>query len=280
MDNMIMTTGAIISPPDIRDYRIAAAAQEFPASFELEMPPVKNQGSVGSCVAHSIALVMEHYNQKQHKEDIQMSVGYIYGNRISSLHRGTGMYTREAIKDACAEGSVPYEKFPFNKEVPEIFDILKDRKDRDNLFDAAQPYRFTSYVKVSKENEIKTALINGYPVIFAIDWYKDMKVKDGVLTTSYKNKSGGHCMVIYGWDERGWKFQNSWGYKWGNGGRAILPYNHKIKQAYSIIDELVGDIQIKKPFKTDNKIGQFFIRIVNRFNALIYKIKYAINPNF
>jgi C1A family cysteine protease len=274
MSEIYQTQGAIISPPDVRDYRLASTILNFPREFELEMPPVKNQGSVGSCVAHSIALVMEFYNQKQHNEDIQMSVGYIYGNRVSSLHTGSGMHTREALKDACAEGSVPYTLFPFNKEVPEILEMVK--KEKDNLFEKAQPYRFTSYVKVSTEEEIKTALYSGYPVVFAIKWYNDAKVKDGVLTSKQKDYNGSHCMVIYGWDDRGWKFQNSWGKLWGDGGCAILPYDFKITQAFSVIDELVGDIEIKKPFKSKTKFGKWVVRQINKICAFFYRMKYKI----
>jgi C1A family cysteine protease len=266
--------GALISPPDIRDYRFAATASNLPDTFELTMPAVKNQGSVGSCVAHSIALVMEFYNKKQHKQDIQMSVGYIYGNRVSTDYRGSGMYTKDAIKDACVEGNVPYELFPFNEEVPSIFDMVE--REKEELSPKALPFRLTSYIKVVSKDEIKTALYNGYPVVFSIKWYKDTKVKNGVLTTTKRETSGSHCMVIYGWDERGWKFQNSWGKSWGNGGRAILPYDFEIVQAYSVIDELVGDIDIKKPFKTESKFGKWLIGLVNKISAVVYRIKYKI----
>ena len=57
--------GAIPSPIDIRDYRGVACAvkQDFPKEFELEMPEVKNQGSVGSCVAHAISTVVEYFSR-------------------------------------------------------------------------------------------------------------------------------------------------------------------------------------------------------------------------
>jgi C1A family cysteine protease len=34
----------------------------FPKEFELKLRGVKGQGSVGSCVAHSLASVIEYYN--------------------------------------------------------------------------------------------------------------------------------------------------------------------------------------------------------------------------
>lgn len=65
LETYIVAFGAEPSDPDIRDYKIAknSLKSEFPERFELEMPKVKNQGSIGSCVAHSIALVAEYFNK-------------------------------------------------------------------------------------------------------------------------------------------------------------------------------------------------------------------------
>lgn len=270
--NSPCSLGALFSAKDIRDYRLATVASDFPKEFELPMPEVKNQGNVGSCVAHSLAIVIEFYNKKQHNQDIPMSVGYIYGNRVSSSHKDSGMITRDAIKDVCLEGDVTYDLFPVNQEVPGILELVKQNKEE--LAPKAEPYRFTAYVKVETEEEIKTALMNGYPIVFAMQWKKQAKVKDGVLTFGSDEKSGGHCMVIYGWDERGWKFQNSWGKFWGKDGRAILPYDMKITEAYSIIDELVGDIEITKPYSKGGFFEKLFVKIVNYINFWINQIKY------
>ena len=153
--------GAIGSDPDIRDYRIATATvketkSKFPSEFELEMPAVKNQGIVGSCVAHSLATVIEYYNAKQHNEDAEMSVGYIYGNRKENDYQGVGMITRNAIANVCVEGDVPKLMFPLNEEVPGI--IKKVKAAKNNLEESAAPFRFTSYVKVQTADEIKRGL--------------------------------------------------------------------------------------------------------------------------
>lgn len=276
-NDYIEAFGAIESDPDIRDYRIATstvneAREAFPNEFELEMPTVKNQGSVGSCVAHSLATVIEYYNKKQHNEDIEMSVGYIYGNRGALDYQDRGMITRQAIANVCAEGDVPNTLFPFNEEVPGIIEKVKAEKD--NLEQSALPFKFTSYFKVKTVDEIKTALIKGCPVVFAIDWYKGMTVENGILTSNFEGKSGSHCMVIYGWDEWGLKFQNSWGSRWGNGGRAILPYDFEIREAYCVIDEYVGDINIKKPFKAKTAFGKRLVRCLNKIYCFFYRIWY------
>jgi C1A family cysteine protease len=258
----IESFGALYSKKDVRDYKIACANApvEFPAEFELKMPKVKDQGKVNSCVGHSIATVIEYFNNLQQNNNEEMSVGYIYGNRTNTTHTGMGMYTRDAIAATCKYGDVAKTLFPYNEEIPEI--IEKFNSQSDELFFKGEPNRFTSYYRLYTEDEIKTSLMQNGPVIFAIKWYKDIKVVNGVITTSQKADGGGHCMVIYGWDERGWKIQNSWGKFWANGGRAILPYDIKIREAWGIIDTLTNtDTDVVKPYNT--KLGSLIAKILN-----------------
>ena len=56
--------GAIFSGYDARDYKLVytATGKEFPKEFQLETRRIKNQGAVGSCVAHSLSSIIEYYN--------------------------------------------------------------------------------------------------------------------------------------------------------------------------------------------------------------------------
>lgn len=261
--------GALFSKKDVRDYKIdcASAPMEFPAEFELEMPKVKSQGRTGSCVAHSIATVIEYFNDLQQNNNEAMSVGYIYGNRTNTTHTGPGMYTRDAIAATCKYGDISEVLFPYNEEPPEIIEKFNEASER--LFELGQPNRFTSYYRLYTDDEIKTSLIQNGPVIFAMKWYDDIRVVNGVITTSQKADGGGHCMVIYGWNELGWKIQNSWGRLWGQGGKAILPYNIKIREAWGIIDTLTQtETNVVKPYSS--KIGSWFAKILNLFINIGY----------
>lgn len=273
--NFIETLGAQFSDPDVRDYRIAKSSlkTEFPAEFELTMPPVHNQDSVSSCVAHSISLVAEYYNKEQHDIDEPLSAGYIYGNRNALLGHGQGMITRLAISNFCADGT-PYKiDFPDHYEVPEIIDAVKARKEE--LADKAEQFRFTAYLKTGSKEEIKTALMAGTPVIIAVDWQKDMCYRNGEFYSTYLyGKSGGHAMVIYGWNERGWKVQNSWGVEWGNKGTAVWPYYYRLRETYAIIDEATTLLTINKPYATKSKFAKFFIRGINKLYAFFYNLKH------
>jgi hypothetical protein len=145
--------GAILSAPDIRDYHLHTKTNKFPESFELPMPEAKQQGMVGSCVAHALATIIEYYNKKEYTFHLPMSVGYIYGNRISGTHRGAGMDIRDALKDLRNEGDVPEYLFPVNVEVPDIYPLVEQCKEE--LRPKALPHRISSFARVYTIDEMK-----------------------------------------------------------------------------------------------------------------------------
>ena len=266
--------GAHESPIDVRDYKIKAPAMavEYPEEFELDMCGIKNQLNVGSCVAHACAEVVEYFNKQQEKTDKVMSTGFIYGNRRNSLSKTSGMYTREALSNLCKYGDVYYEDFPENTETPKAITIFEQRFDK--LKEKAYPNRISTYFRVYSDNDIKQSLMNYGPVVFSMNWYSDIKVKDGIISTSENKKDieGGHCMVIYGWNKDGWKIMNSWGMMWGSCGTAILPFEIKKNEAWGVTDEVTGEnLDIKKPI-FNTTILRLFAKVVNWF-ANLFKSK-------
>ena len=259
--DFVPTTGAIFSPKDVRDYQAVctAAAAEFPKEFELEMVRIKNQGSIGSCVAHSLSEVIEYFNKKQSNIDDKMSVGFIYGNRKDSFHKGSGMITRDALKSLCKYGDVYHKDFPELIEAPDISELFDLRFKK--LETKALPFRISSYAQLKSDNDVKQALMKNGPVVMAMDWYNDITIKNGVLTTEKKGAAGGHCMVIYGWNEKGWKVQNSWGKFWGDNGCCIIPYGIKIREKWAVIDNIIEDMDIVKPFSFN--FGKIIAKILN-----------------
>lgn len=282
MNKQPINFGSLFSKPDVRDFVASTNEEKFPTGFYLSfMPPVKNQGSVGSCVAHAIATVAEYYNRKETGTFTPMSTGYIYGNRRLTLHKGSGMFTRDALKTMTKYGDVINEDFPINVEVPEAITEFEDCAE--SLEWAGLNYKFAEYYKLKDENAIKAHLMTGNPVIMSMWWYDDIEMNKGILQTKMKKSysTSGHCMVIYGWNQYGWKVQNSWGTQWGDKGRFILPYKVKLKEAWGIKDATSNSsLTIKKPFsstfgknvaKTLNKILIFFYDIVNKVKETFKK---------
>ena len=70
-------------------------------------------------------------------------------------------------------------------------------------------------------------------------------------------------MVIYGWNEKGWKVQNSWGRLWGDDGCCIIPYEMPIREFWAVADDIIQDMQIKKPFSST--FGKILAKILNWF---------------
>jgi hypothetical protein len=107
--------GARPSRKDRRDYVIAGADAPPPSSFSLTIPEIKDQGQVGSCVAHSMSYISEHLMVGKPARFDKASVGWVYGYRPDGYYRGEGMYPRDALKTLRDCGSVRHVFFPYNK---------------------------------------------------------------------------------------------------------------------------------------------------------------------
>lgn len=255
--------GAIFSKVDVRDYKMVCANQnmKFPSEFELKPVRIKNQMDVGSCVGHALSSIIEYYNVAQRGDCSEMSVGYIYGNRTNSEHKGSGMVMRDALDVVVKYGDVPYEEFPYNEEVPRAIRLYE--RVADYLYEVGRPNRISEYCRVNTVGAAKLALMSGTPLLMAMEWFEDMEVdSDGVLNTRYAGYAGGHCMYIYGWNERGWKIANSWGEDWGVNGCFILPYELGMAECWAVMDDIIEGAYVKKPFQS--KVGNAFAKIVNK----------------
>lgn len=263
------TLGAIFSNFDIRDYKAKINKQNIgnENSFELPIVRVKNQGQIGSCCAHVLSSVVEYFNYIQHNLKTEMSVGYIYGNRNKTTHKGKGLIIRDALNTLRIYGTVTKDRFPYNVEIPDA--LNKFNQYADELYEEGTVSRISSYYRVKTNDDIKTTLKLKYPVVIGIEWYSDMKVVNGILTTNKQGYKGGHCMLLYGWNEKGWKTLNSWGKLWGKNGTCIIPYDMNIREAWAVVDDIKDGIQIKKPFSS--KTGKVVAKVINSVGNMIQK---------
>ena len=237
--NYIEAFGAIESKIDVRDYQVACAAApnvELPEVFELNMRAVKNQLAVSSCVAHALAAVVEYFNFMQEKSDTTMSTEFIYGNRINHTYTDKGMFIRDALENLRKYGTCPNSSMPGNIEVPEA--IRRFNQNALGVIPVAYPNRITNYCSLYKKNDMKLWLMTKGPIVFSVKWYENywLTVNNELHFDEKSEPSGCHCMVIYGWNKEGWLFQNSWGNTWGDGGRAVYPYDATIREAWGVED--------------------------------------------
>lgn len=250
--------GAKLPKADLRDYQVKAGEVDI-TEFKLDnLPTIKNQLSVSSCVAHSTSSILEWFNEKETGEYRELSTGFIYGMQGIDFNRlESGMYLRDACKIVHKHGDCLFESIPFNIEMPECYEKLNNSLNEE-IYNEASICRVDSYAKCKTKEAVKYALIKYSPVLICVKWHHKYEVlDDGTICFDTTSDNGYHAVMVYGFNEKGWLCQNSYGKNWGNKGRFILPYEHGFIEAWSFVDAKNSDIH--KPKR-------------NSFLDIIYKI--------
>ena len=262
--------GLVPSPYDVRDYVLTATATDYsnlPEQFDLGIVKIKNQGPKPTCVAHSVAELVEYHNYHQNnKEYKRFSTEFIYGAREPSYYLGNGMYLRDALKIAQKRGDVLYEDLPGNHDVQEAMKNVQ--RNQQVLFNKAYPNRISTYYRIYGNSELKHAIYNNGPVLAGIMLYNGYYLnKDNVLCYNINNDTFGHAVLIVGWTKDHWIVQNSWGESWGDKGRFYIPMN----RFWDICYEAYGVTDNINEIETVGKCADFFHPVINWFMNLIRK---------
>ena len=107
----------------------------------------------------------------------------------------------------------------------------------------------------------------------SVKWYSDFKVNKSnnyIVKSNFSGNYGNHALMVYGWNKDGWKFLNSWGYAWGNAGKAIYPYSAQFNEVWGITDNIT-DENIKITPK--NKLYEIIAKIINKIIEIFKKAK-------
>ena len=260
--------GALKPKVDKRDYRIAAAAVEYPDSYLCEnLPPVKNQHNVSSCVAHATSTVLEAFNKTETGRFVSLSTNFIYGMQGVAYNRlEGGMYLRDACKIVKEYGDATEHSVGGNTEQPKCTEWLKETLN-DNVYDEARNYRVQSYARCYTANDIKHALINYGPVLASIKWYNKCKFDGKIINFDKTSDYGYHAIMICGWDENGWICQNSWGRTWNGDGKFIYPFDEKFAEAWSFVDAKNTDVVVPMKKQWMDVIYKAINFIINLFRS-------------
>ncbi len=209
----IFATGALQSPPDPRDFRLAAAKKyELPKKHMQQTPPVIDQGNVGNCVAQACCYASKASNGPD------FDPNWIYGRRGETDFQGSGWYIRLALNTLLKEGNVPWT----GQEPLEVEDVQNYvRKNEPRLLALARNYKIENYALLGSPAEIKTALFSGMRVVFSAPITVFETDEDGLFRCTINNY-GGHAMSVWGYDGELFRVQNSWGTDWGENGRCWM----------------------------------------------------------
>jgi hypothetical protein len=225
---------------DPRDHIYAApTVLRLPPKFGLNprlLPPVYNQGKLGSCSGNAIAaaLQIERTRQGLRRANDTPSRLFIYYNERDmegTVDSDSGAQIRDGIKSVASQGdcfesgpdSWPYEIADFRDEPPK------------SCYAAALKDRVLSYSRLIQTiDNMKICLASGYPFIFGFVVFSSFESpevsKTGVvpMPSVGDRPVGGHAVLAVGYDDEAQSFRvrNSWGADWGQDGYFTMPYNY------------------------------------------------------
>lgn len=163
---------------------------KFPPTYSYMsvMPPITNQGNTSKCVAYSVASWLDWRKNIGEKDNNggQFNVDTIYNVR----------------KDKNANGMMITEALHFLKTNPNKLWHIK------------------GYARLGGTEYIKSSLITNGPAIAGMM----VRSNNSDFWNGYETL-GGHCVLIIGYNEKGFIIRNSWGNIFGNKGYTIIPYS-------------------------------------------------------
>jgi C1A family cysteine protease len=211
------------------------------------MPPVYNQGELGSCTANAIAGAYEYCEMKENeKSEFTPSRLFIYylerskegtigeddGGQISdgvAVVHTIGVCPENATSVYSASEVWPYDVAKFAEKPPQA------------CYAIAAKHRSVKYKPIPQIiSHIKQSIINGFPVIFGFQVYSsfegDQIASDGILHLPQPSEQivGGHAILCTAFDDDfvidgkagAVKIRNSWGADWGLAGYFWMPYDY------------------------------------------------------
>lgn len=227
---------------------IKADINKLPATLDLRanMPPIYDQGSLGSCTAQAVAACMYFDQQTSNRETvIDPSKLFIYWNSrlpIGTTDEDSGASLSDAILSTVTYGACNEGLWPYNISQFRVRPTLQCYQDAYNCIDVDGCQQAEVNQNVL---EIKSVLASNICMVFGIDVYSSFMsgqtASTGIVpmpNTSVEDYYGGHAMVLCGYNDytQMFLFRNSWGEDWGMDGYGWIPY------AYVVNSYLAGDI--------------------------------------
>lgn len=235
---------AIPSPWDPRDYRYDRLLQLAPrfemprkTNYRANLPPVFDQGKLGTCVASSIA-----WGQKAFQEISQgdfpargLSAAFLYAmcKQLDGAPNQAGTYTRVAYEVLQKYGICPETLYPYSTLTSDVNVPAPPA----TLFKAAEAYKIATYAQLAYPTDkdlnarieiVRQAIAREGPIQAAVivtESFLDVKPPSYIIPDPAGRWLGGHeiCLTDMDDEEQVFWVRNTWP-EWGDRGYAKMPY--------------------------------------------------------
>jgi C1A family cysteine protease len=223
------------SLPDLRDHQADASALKVLDEVDprADLPPIFDQGQLGSCTANAVAAAVE-YDAKLNGSDpgaLSRLWIYWYERKLegSPPDQDTGAMGRDGFK-VChtigvpLEQDWPYDISQFSVEPPASLDA------------EAKQHTISNYRAVPRNmDSMKAVLSNRQTIAFGFTVYESFESSEvassGIVPMPTRNEKtlGGHEVLMVGYlkDEPNYALvRNSWGTGWGLQGYFLMPWSY------------------------------------------------------
>jgi C1A family cysteine protease len=223
--------------PDHRDFKYKAvlspveAVPDVPeADLTHTMPPIQDQGDVGTCTAHAAGAAIGHNLIVQKRTIVAPSRLFAYYNARSlegTQDADNGATLRDMVSGLAARGYCPEEMWPYD---PVKVNDLPDQIS----YEAGLQNKIRIYARLNDLSDMLMCLAAGYPFVFGFTVFStfesDEIAKSGILDMpkAWESPVGGHavCAVGYDIETRRVTVRNSWGIEWGQKGHFTMPFDY------------------------------------------------------
>jgi len=221
MNNKQYTLGALRSP--LVGHQIAEAilpkAIALPSTLDMTdyLEPVRDQGSLPTCVAQACACMKEWQGRMDSNLTQYMSPQFIYNNRNNQ--GSDGMNGQDAMNILCNLGDCLETTYPYGTIVP-------NTQIPAAAFKEAALHKCKNPALITTLNGLQTALYTNGPCLICFPVY-NYSATFWEKQTPDQQEIGGHGVAVVGWTTTGFIIRNSWGVNWpteGAGGYTNFPF--------------------------------------------------------